>query len=136
MTNGSDGTPPAGVDHVVVVTHRGRPEGWYPVPPFYFGDGFVAAMAKPQELAGDRVVEVAAGDVRGQVLPRVSSTRCAWTSRPSCSGPANATSGRSTRNTCWRILTRRFRATGCSTYAIECAVDQSQRVHEEVHCER
>jgi hypothetical protein len=30
MTNGRDGTPPGGVDHVVVVTHRGRPEGWYP----------------------------------------------------------------------------------------------------------
>ena len=27
MTNGWDGTPPAGVDHVVVVTHRGRPRG-------------------------------------------------------------------------------------------------------------
>ena len=68
MTNGWDGTPPAGVDHVVVVTHRGRPEGWYPEAPFYFVDGIEAAMAKAQELAGDRVVEVAAGDVGGQVL--------------------------------------------------------------------
>jgi len=39
MTNGWDGTPPAGVDHVVVVTHRGGPEGWYPEAPFYFVDG-------------------------------------------------------------------------------------------------
>ena len=68
MTNGWDGTPPAGVDHVVVVTHRGRPEGWYPEAPFYFVDGIEAAMAKAQEGAGDRVVEVAAGDVGGQVL--------------------------------------------------------------------
>ena len=68
MTNGWDGTPPAGVDHVVVVTHRGRPEGWYPEAPFYFVDGIEAAMAKAQERAGDRVVEVAAGDVGGQVL--------------------------------------------------------------------
>jgi len=68
MTHGWDGTPPAGVDHVVVVTHRGRPEGWYPEAPFYFVDGIEAAMAKAQELAGDRVVEVAAGDVGGQVL--------------------------------------------------------------------
>jgi len=68
ITNGWDGTPPAGVDHVVVVTHRGRPEGWYPEAPFYFVDGIEAAMAKAQELAGDRVVEVAAGDVGGQVL--------------------------------------------------------------------
>ncbi len=68
MTNGWDWTPPARVDHVVVVTHRGRPEGWYPEAPFYFVDGIEAAMAKAQELAGDRVVEVAAGDVGGQVL--------------------------------------------------------------------
>jgi len=42
MTNGWDGTPPAGVDHVVVVTHRGGPEGWYPEAPFYFVDGIEA----------------------------------------------------------------------------------------------
>ena len=68
MTNGWDGTPPAGIPHVVVVTHRGRPEGWYPEAPFHFVDGIEAAMARAQELAGDRVVEVAAGEVGGQVL--------------------------------------------------------------------
>lgn len=68
MTDGWDGTPPAGVDHVVVVTHRDRPEGWYPNAPFHFVDGVEAAMAKARELAGDRVIEVAAGDVGGQVL--------------------------------------------------------------------
>jgi dihydrofolate reductase len=68
MTNGWDGTPPGGVDHVVVVTHRGRPKGWYPEAPFHFVDGIEAAVAKAQELAGDRMVEVAAGDVGGQVL--------------------------------------------------------------------
>ena len=68
MTNGWDGTPPAGVDHVVVVTHRGRPDGWHPDAPFHFVDGVEAAVARAQELAGDRVVEVAAGDVGGQVL--------------------------------------------------------------------
>jgi dihydrofolate reductase len=68
MTNGWDGTPPAGVDYVVVVTHRGRPEDWYPEAPFDFVDGIEAAMARAQELAGDRVVEVAAGDVGGQAL--------------------------------------------------------------------
>ena len=68
MTNGWDGTPPGGVDHVVVVTHRGRPEGWYPEAPFHFVDGIEAAVAKAQELAGDRMVEVAAGEVGGQVL--------------------------------------------------------------------
>ncbi|MFT4226199.1 dihydrofolate reductase family protein [Micropruina sp.] len=68
MTDGWDGTPPSGIDHVVVVTHRGRPEGWYPEAPFHFVDGVEAAVAKAQELAGDRVVEVAAGDVGGQAL--------------------------------------------------------------------
>jgi len=29
MTDGWDGKPPGGVDHVVVVTHRPEPEGWH-----------------------------------------------------------------------------------------------------------
>ncbi|BCJ47826.1 deaminase [Actinoplanes ianthinogenes] len=68
LTDGWDGKPPGGIDHVVVVTHRGRPEGWHPEAPFHFVDGVEAAVARAQELAGDRVVEVAAGDVGGQVL--------------------------------------------------------------------
>lgn len=68
LTNGWDGTPPAGIAHVVVVTHRGRPEGWHPEAPFHFVDGVAAAMARAQELAADRLVEVASGDVGGQVL--------------------------------------------------------------------
>ena len=66
MTDGWDGKPPGGVDHVVVVTHRPEPEGWDPEAPFHFVDGVEAAVAKAQELAGDRMVEVAAGDVGGQ----------------------------------------------------------------------
>ncbi len=68
LTDGWGGTPPAGIDHVVVVTHRPKPEGWHPEAPFHFVDGVEAAVAKAQELAGDRTVEVAAGDVGGQVL--------------------------------------------------------------------
>jgi dihydrofolate reductase len=68
ITDGWDGQPPAGVDHVVVVTHRPPPEDWDPEAPFYFVDGIEAAVAKAQVLAGDRVVEVAAGDVGGQAL--------------------------------------------------------------------
>ena len=68
LTDGWDGTPPAGVDHVVVVTHRPAPDGWDPAAPFHFVDGVEAAVAKAQELAGDRIVEVAAGDVGGQAL--------------------------------------------------------------------
>ena len=68
MTDGWGGTPPAGVEHVVVVTHRPPPENWDPEYPFHFVDGIEAAIAKAQELAGDRTVEVSAGDVGGQLL--------------------------------------------------------------------
>ena len=68
LTDGWDGTPPSGIDHVVVVTHRAKPEGWDPEAPFHFVDGVEAAVARAQELAGDRIVEVAAGDVGGQVF--------------------------------------------------------------------
>ncbi|WP_218163758.1 dihydrofolate reductase family protein [Actinomadura madurae] len=68
ITDGWDGTPPSGVDHAVIVTHRPAPEGWDPQAPFHFVDGIKAAAAKARELAGDRTVEVAAGDVGGQML--------------------------------------------------------------------
>ncbi|MDR7275394.1 dihydrofolate reductase family protein [Catenuloplanes atrovinosus] len=68
LTDGWDGKPPSGVEHVVVVTHRPMPDGWNPEAPFHFVDGIEAAVAKARELAGDRVVEVAAGDVGGQAL--------------------------------------------------------------------
>jgi dihydrofolate reductase len=68
LTDGWDGKPPSGVDHVVVVTHRPPPAGWDPQAPFHFVDGVEAAVARAQELAGDHIVEVAAGDVGGQVL--------------------------------------------------------------------
>ncbi|MBM7504747.1 dihydrofolate reductase family protein [Agromyces aurantiacus] len=68
LTDGWDGTPPSGVDHVIVVTHRPPPEGWDPAAPFDFVEGIEAAVAAAQELAGDRFVEVAAGDVGGQAL--------------------------------------------------------------------
>jgi dihydrofolate reductase len=68
LTNGWGGTPPGEIDHVVVVSHRPAPDGWSPDAPFHFADGIEAAMAKAQELAGERTIEVAAGDVGGQVL--------------------------------------------------------------------
>jgi len=68
LTNGWDGTPPGGVDHVVVVTHRPPPAGWPAQASYHFVDGIEAAMARAEELAGDRLVEVAAGDVGGQLL--------------------------------------------------------------------
>src|SRR5215470_7377349 len=35
MTNGWEGTPPTG-DHVVVVSHRTKPEGWHPEASYHF----------------------------------------------------------------------------------------------------
>ena len=67
MTDGWGGKPPAG-DDVVVVTHRPAPDGWDPAAPFHFVDNVSDAVALAQELAGDRNVSVAAGDVGGQVL--------------------------------------------------------------------
>lgn len=68
LTDGRDGKPPGGIDHVVVVSHRPMPEGWDAGAPFHFADGVRATVAEAQRLAGDRIVEVAAGDVGGQVL--------------------------------------------------------------------
>jgi dihydrofolate reductase len=67
MTNGWEGTPPAG-EHVVVVSHRLKPDGWHPEAEYHFVDDVAAAIAKAKELAGDRTVAVAAGDVGGQAL--------------------------------------------------------------------
>ncbi|MFF7586405.1 dihydrofolate reductase family protein [Kitasatospora purpeofusca] len=67
LVNGWEGRPPAG-DHVVVVSHRPKPEGWHPGAPYRFVDGVKAAIEKAQELAGDRVVAVSAGEVGGQIL--------------------------------------------------------------------
>jgi dihydrofolate reductase len=67
LTNGWEGTAPAG-DHMVVVTHRPRPDGWHPEASCQFFDDVTAAVATAKELAGDRDVAVAAGEVGGQAL--------------------------------------------------------------------
>ena len=67
LVNGWEGSPPAG-DHVVVVSHRPKPEGWHPEASYHFVDDVAAAVAKAKELAGDRIVAVNAGDVGGQIL--------------------------------------------------------------------
>ncbi|SDH13722.1 dihydrofolate reductase family protein [Nonomuraea jiangxiensis] len=66
-TNGWEGRPPAG-DHVVVVSHRSKPEGWHPEASYHFVDGVAEAVARAKELAGERTVGVAAGDLGGQAL--------------------------------------------------------------------
>ena len=67
LVNGWEGKPPAG-DHVVVVSHRPKPEGWHPEASYFFVDDVAAAVAKAKELAGEGTVAVAAGDVGGQAL--------------------------------------------------------------------
>ncbi|GLY74590.1 dihydrofolate reductase family protein [Actinoallomurus iriomotensis] len=67
LVNGWEGQPPAG-EHVVVVSHRPKPEGWHPEASYHFVDDVRAAIDKAQELAGERTVSVNAGDVGGQIL--------------------------------------------------------------------
>ncbi|MFE0520952.1 dihydrofolate reductase family protein [Streptomyces sp. NPDC058954] len=67
QVNGWEGKPPAG-DHVVVVSHRPKPEGWHPEASYHFVEGAAAAIARAQELAEDRTVAVNAGDAGAQIL--------------------------------------------------------------------
>ncbi|MFF1696229.1 dihydrofolate reductase family protein [Streptomyces sp. NPDC058257] len=67
QVNGWEGRPPAG-DHVVVVSHRPKPEGWHPEASYHFVEGATAAIGRAKELAGDRIVAVNAGDAGAQIL--------------------------------------------------------------------
>ena len=68
MTNGWSGKPAAG-EHVFVVTHRPPTDWEYAgIAPFTFVDGVEQAIAAAKEFAGDRVVDVAAGQIGGQAL--------------------------------------------------------------------
>jgi len=67
LTNGWEAEPPAG-DHLVVVSHRPKPEGWHPEADVPFFDDVAAAVQEAKERAGDRVVAVCAGNVGGQAL--------------------------------------------------------------------
>jgi dihydrofolate reductase len=67
ITNGWEGSPPTG-EHVVVVSHRPKPDGWHPEASYHFTGDVAQAIAKANELAGERTVAVAAGDVGGQAL--------------------------------------------------------------------
>ena len=67
LTNGWDARPPAG-EHLLVVSHRPKPEGWPPEADVRFFDDVAAAVAEAKRRAGDGVVAVCAGDVGGQAL--------------------------------------------------------------------
>ncbi len=67
LVNGWEGQPPTG-DHVIVVSHRPKPEGWHPEASYHFVDDVTAALDKARGLAGERTVAVNAGEVGGQIL--------------------------------------------------------------------
>lgn len=67
LVNGWEGQPPAG-EHVVVVSHRPKPEAWHPEASYHFVDSPAAAIARAQDLAGERTVAVNAGNVGSQIL--------------------------------------------------------------------
>jgi dihydrofolate reductase len=68
LTNGWRGKPAAG-EHVFVVTHQ-PPTDWEyaDTAPFTFVAGVETAIAAAKEFAGDRVVDVAAGQIGSQAL--------------------------------------------------------------------
>ncbi|MFJ4808068.1 dihydrofolate reductase family protein [Streptomyces longwoodensis] len=67
QVNGWEGKPPAG-EHVVVVSHRPKPDGWHPEASYHFVDDVTDAIDTARALAGDGTVAVNAGDVGGQVF--------------------------------------------------------------------
>ena len=76
LTNGWNGKPAAG-EHVFVVTHR-PPTDWEhaDTAPFTFVDGVEEAIAAAKEFAGDRVVDVGAGQIGGQALKQIPRSPC------------------------------------------------------------
>jgi dihydrofolate reductase len=67
LTNGWEAQPPAG-DHLIVVSHRPKPEGWHAEADVPFFDDIAAAVDEAKRRAGDRIVAVCAGHVGGQAL--------------------------------------------------------------------
>jgi dihydrofolate reductase len=67
LTNGWEAKPPAG-DHLLVVSHRPKPDRWHPEADVPFFDDVTEAVHEARRRAGDRVVAVCAGDVGGQAL--------------------------------------------------------------------
>lgn len=67
LVNGWEGRPPAG-EHVVVVSHRPKPDNWHPEASYHFVDDVTAAVATARELSADRNIAVNAGEVGGQIL--------------------------------------------------------------------
>jgi dihydrofolate reductase len=67
LTNGWEAQPPAG-EHLLVVSHRPKPEDWHPEADVPFFDDVAAAVAEAKRRTDGGVVAVCAGDVGGQAL--------------------------------------------------------------------
>jgi dihydrofolate reductase len=67
LTDGWQGRPPAG-EHVVVVSHRPKPEGWHPEASYHFVASVEEGIARAKELARQEDIAIGAGDVGGQAL--------------------------------------------------------------------
>jgi dihydrofolate reductase len=67
QTNGWEASPPAG-EHLFVVSHRPKPEGWHPEADVPFFDDVTAAVTEAKRLAGDGVVAICAGEMGGSAL--------------------------------------------------------------------
>jgi dihydrofolate reductase len=67
LTNGWDARPPAG-EHLLVVSHRPKPDGWHPEADVPFFDDVAPAVEEARRRAGDRIVALCAGVVGGQAL--------------------------------------------------------------------
>jgi dihydrofolate reductase len=67
LTNGWEARPPAG-EHLLVVSHRPKPDGWHPEADVPFFDDIGAAIEEGKRRAGDGILGVCAGDVGGQAL--------------------------------------------------------------------
>lgn len=67
LTNGWEAHPPAG-EHLIVVSHRAKPEGWHAEADVPFFDDVAAAVAEGKRRADGGVVALCAGDVGGQAL--------------------------------------------------------------------
>ena len=67
LTNGWDANPPAG-EHLVVVSHRPKPERWHPEADVPFFSDVTQAVEEAKHRAGDMIVAVCAGNVGGQAL--------------------------------------------------------------------
>jgi dihydrofolate reductase len=67
LTNGWEAQPPAG-EHLLVVSHRPKPDDWHPEADVPFFTEVGGAVEEAKARAGDRVVAVCAGNVGGQAL--------------------------------------------------------------------